>query len=149
MTAGYLVFLLSGWLFGVPLGGALEIIPRRRSRRVPLAYSYVQGLIDYRGTIYPVFNLAQRLSLKVRDRIGFSAEEEQGGPEESMLLLEVSKNPFAIEVDRVSRMTKFDALAPSPAEAAGVDVQYIKGLAYEQNDEIIILDFERLFFHGS
>ncbi len=149
MTAAYLVFILSGWLFGVPLGGALEIIPRRRSRRVPLAYSYVQGLINYRGTIYPVFNVVERLNLKVRERVGFLADGEQGEPEESMLLLEVNKNPFAIEVDRVSRMMKFDVLAPPPAEAADVDVQYIKGLAYEGNEEIIILDFERLFFHGS
>ena len=55
--------MLSGRLFGVKLDGAIEILPWRPSRRVPLSYSYVEGLLDYRGIVYPVFNLAQRLGM--------------------------------------------------------------------------------------
>ena len=51
MTAGYLLFLLSGRIFGAELKGAVEIMPWRPGRRVPLSYSYIEGLIDYRGVI--------------------------------------------------------------------------------------------------
>jgi chemotaxis signal transduction protein len=73
MTSSYLVFLLSGKLFGVRLIGALEILPWRRSRVVPLSYDHVEGLIDYRGTIYPVFNLGRQLGVSKTGPIGFTA----------------------------------------------------------------------------
>lgn len=79
MTSSYLLFALSEQLFGVQLVGAIEILPWRESRRVPLAYSYLEGLLDYRGTIYPVYNLAERLGIGKPGPIGFTAEEKTGG----------------------------------------------------------------------
>ena len=150
MTAGYLVFSLSGRVFGVLLEGALEIIPWRRSRPVPLAYSYVRGLIDYRGKLYPVFDLTQRLELKPSEPMGFVAEAPAPSTHgESILLLEVNKNPFGIEVDAVKGMAKIEEVAPPPAESRDVSVQFIKGICYDNNEEVVLLDFERLFFHGS
>jgi chemotaxis signal transduction protein len=149
MTGGYLVFHLMERLFGVKLAGALEIMPWRQGRRVPLAYSYVEGLIDYRRTIYPVFNLAQRLALKGRGPIGFTADETPSPLSgRSIVLLEESKRPFGISVDRIVKMTNIQELTPAPPEARDPDASLIKGLAYENNQEIVILDFERLFFHG-
>ena len=58
----------------------------------------------------------------------------------------------AIEAAAMHRMlcNRFaQFLVQAPAGTAGVDVEYIKALAYDQNEEIIILDFERLFFNGS
>jgi hypothetical protein len=47
------------------------------------------------------------------------------------------------------KMTNIQELTPAPPEARDPDASLIKGLAYENNQEIVILDFERLFFHGS
>lgn len=151
MTGGYLLFLLSGRAFGARLAGAVEIVPWRRSRRVPMAYSYVEGLMDYRGTVYPIFNLARRLGLKAPGPIGFTAEEEEepSPTRQSIILLEVKGNPFGIAVDSVVKMTRSDELAPAPAQVQGIDAVYIQGLAYLDGQEVIILDFERLLFHGS
>jgi len=148
MTTNYLLFSLSGRLFGVKLAGAIEILPWRPSRRVPLSYSYVEGLIDYRGTVYPVFNLSQRLGLSMGP-IGFIAEEKaQTGGGRSIILLEENKMLFGITVDNVVKMAKIDELSPVPQQTRGLDPQYIKGIAYDNNQEIIILDFERLLFHA-
>jgi purine-binding chemotaxis protein CheW len=149
MTAGYLLFLLSGRIFGAELRGAVEIMPWRQGRRVPLSYSYVEGLIDYRGVIYPVFNLFQLLSLKPLEPIGFIAEgPAQPAAPQSIILLEESKMLFGITVDNVVKMAKIDELSPVPQQTRGLDPQYIKGIAYDNNQEIIILDFERLLFHA-
>jgi chemotaxis signal transduction protein len=149
MTTDYLLFQLCGRVFGVRLAGAVEIVPWRHGRRVPLAYSYVEGLMEYRGAIYPVFNVAQRLGLKPPGPIGFTAEAEAIRPnQQSIILLDLDKRPLGITVDNVLKMNRFDELAPASAQTQGVDARFVQGLAYLDGREIIILDFERLFFDG-
>jgi purine-binding chemotaxis protein CheW len=149
MTSSYLIFLLSGRLFGVRLIGAIEILPWRRSRPVPLSYSYVEGLIDYRGTIYPVFNLTQRLGVSKPEPIGFIAEpKERTTAGQSIILLEENGVPFGIIVDSVAKMTKLEEPASVPAKTTGIDPHYVKGTVYDDDQEIMILDFERLLHAG-
>ena len=100
MINSYLVFLLSGRLFGVKLLGAIEILPWRRSRPVPLSYSFVEGLIDYRGVIYPIFNLGRQLGMGGPGPVAFPARETA----RSIILLEENKAPFGIIVDSVVKM---------------------------------------------
>jgi purine-binding chemotaxis protein CheW len=145
MTSGYLVFDLSGRFFGVRLTGAIEILPWRRSRPVPLAYSYVEGLIDYRGTIYPVFDLARRLGINGPGPTGFLAEEkDRSGPGRSIILLEENSVPFGIVVDSVAKMIKFKEPTRTTPMTQGIEQKYIRGSVFEEDQEIMILDFERL-----
>jgi purine-binding chemotaxis protein CheW len=149
MTSSYLIFLLAGRPFGVKLLGALEILPWRASRSVPLSYSYVEGLLDYRGAVYPVFNPAQRLGVSAPGPIGFTAEEKaRAGAGKSILLLQVNEESFGIIVDSVVKMTKLEEIAPTPEKTQGIDPKYIKGVVYEEDQEILIFDFERLFHAG-
>lgn len=151
MISSYLVFRLSGQLFGVKLHGAIEILPWRGSRHVPLSYSYVEGLIDYRGTIYPVFNLVKRLGMSSPGQIGFTAEQQaQADAGQSIILLEGNKTFFGIIVDTVVKMAKLadpdpDGILEMPQ---GIDAKYVTGIANEDDQEILILDFERLLHAG-
>jgi purine-binding chemotaxis protein CheW len=144
MISSYLIFHVAGRLFGAKLLGAIEILPWRGSRFVPLSYSYVEGLIDYRGVIYPVFNLAQQLGLSMPGPIGFTAEKKQAEGR-NIILLEENKVPFGIIVDGVAKMAKLEDATLAPGKAQGIDPAYVKGIAYEDDQEIMILDFERLF----
>ncbi len=145
MTSSYLLFLLTGRLFGVRLVGAIEILPWRPCRRVPMSYSYVEGILDYRGTIYPVYSLVHRLKLKTGP-IGFTAEQQEADNKGmSIILLEENKMPFGIVVDSVVKMTKHEE-QPAPREKVqGIDLQFVKGYIYDEDRQIMILDFERLF----
>ncbi len=140
MTSSYLLFLLSNRLFGVRLAGAIEILPWRACRSVPLSYSYVEGLLDYRGVIYPVYNLVQRL--------GIGAQAAQETPGRSIILLEEKNKPFGIVVDSVVKMTKLEEQAAAPQKVEGVDARYVRGIVTEDSREAMILDFERLFHAG-
>ncbi len=144
MINSYLVFLLSGRLFGVKLLGAIEILPWRRSRPVPLSYSFVEGLIDYRGVIYPLFNLGRRLGMSGPGPVAFPAGETT----QSIILLEENKAPFGIIVDSVVKMAKLEAPSAVPKKIQGVEMNYIQGIVYEDDQEILILDFERLLHAG-
>lgn len=149
MTAGYLLFALSERIFGAELTGAVEILSWRPSRKVPLSYSYVEGLIDYRGGIYPVFNLRQRLGLGRQGPIGFTAEAPPAErKEQSIILLSEKKHTFGISVDSALKMAVVEVVPAASLRTQGLDVKYIRGVAYEDEREIIILDFERLFLNG-
>lgn len=145
MKSSYLLFLLAERLFGVRLTGAIEILPWRPCRTVPLSYSYVEGLLDYRGIIYPVHNLAQRLGLGRPGPIGFTAgQAKPAAGEQSIILLEENSMPFGIVVDSIKRMMSLDEPAAAPEKVRGVDPKYVKGFSYQEGQEIMILDFERL-----
>jgi len=149
MRNSYLLFLLSERIFGVKLVGAIEILPWRQPRPVPLSYSYVEGLLDYRGTLYPVHNLAQRLGLGRPGPIGFTAEQQAPARTgQSIILLEENKVPFGIVVDSVVRMTSLEDPVPAPNKVRGIDPKYVKGFVYEEDQEIMVLDFERLLNAG-
>lgn len=150
MTHSYLIFLLSGRLFGARLSGAIEILPWRRSRPVPLSYSYVEGLIDYRGVVYPVFNLAQWLGMsKPGGPIGFTAEEiDRSEVSRSIILLEESDIPFGIIVDSVVKMAKLEDPTRVPEKSREIETKFMKGIVVEDEQDIVILDFERLLHAG-
>ena len=150
MTSNYLLFQIAERLFGVKLQGAIEIMGWRRSRPVPLAYSYIEGVIDYRGTIYPVFHLAQLLDVSRPSPIGFAASSGDEHPKgQSIILLQEGDRPFGITVDSVVKMAKLEDPTEPPAEIKGIDPKLVKGVRTDNDDqEIILLNFERLFHAG-
>lgn len=148
-TNSYLLFLLSERLFGVRLIGAIEILSWQPARQVPLSYSFVEGLLEYRGAIYPVYNLAQRLGLAKPAPPGFTAEQQQAeGKGHSIILLEENKIPFGIRVDVVVKMSKLEEQPAGPEKVHRIDQKFVKGVVYEEDREALILDFERLFHAG-
>lgn len=149
MMQNFLLFSIGERLFGVRLQGAVEIVPWQRPRQVPLSYSYVEGVRDYRGTIYPVFNLGQLLGLPRTGPIGFTAPEEQTGKNGgSIILLREGDRPFGITVDAVVKMASLDDAPDEKISVKGIDTQLVKGVRYEDDQEIILLSFERLFYAG-
>ena len=146
MIHSYLVFLLSGRLFGVRLLGAIEILPWRRSRSVPLSYPSLEGLIDYRGAIYPIFNIGRRLGMNgPGPTVGAPAQAETA---QSIILLEENKMLFGITVDSVVKMAKLEEPSAPPEKVQGVEMKYIQGVVYEDDQKILLVDFERLLHAG-
>ena len=60
-TARTLLFSVAGKVYGCDIEAVREIIPYRRATRLPGAPSFVQGLINLRGTIVTVLDLGTRL----------------------------------------------------------------------------------------
>jgi purine-binding chemotaxis protein CheW len=149
MTSNYLLFRIAERLFGVKLQGAIEILGWRRSRPVPLAYSYIEGVMEYRGTVYPVFHLAQLLDVSRPGPIGFiaatGAEQPKG---ESIILLQEGDRPYGITVDSVVKMARLEDPTDLPAEIKGINPKLVKGIRMDDDQEIILLSFERLFHAG-
>lgn len=148
MTSNYLLFRLGERLFGTRMLGALEILPWRRSRHVPLAYSYVEGIMEYRGTVFPVFRLALLLGLSQPGPIGFAVPEEDRTEGRSIILLQERSLSFGITVDAVVKMSPLEDPQEHPPEVKGINPKLVSGVRNEDDQEIILLNFERLFNAG-
>jgi len=62
LTGQVVLCRVAGRVVGVELGTVREIIPARRPTRLPGAGTYVAGLVNVRGTIVTVIDLAARLA---------------------------------------------------------------------------------------
>jgi len=148
MMNNYLLFRLGERLFGVKMQGAIEIIPWRRARPVPLAYSYVEGVMDYRGAIYPVFHLAQLVGLSTPGPIGFTAPDQEAPKGKSIILLQEGNHPFGVTVDMVVKMSRLEDPEGNAPEVKGINPQLVRGARFDDDQGIILLSFERLFHAG-
>jgi chemotaxis signal transduction protein len=142
MMQNFLVFRIGERLFGVRLQGAVEIVSWERPRRVPLSYSYVEGVRDYRGIV-------RLLGLSRPGPIGFTASDgKAGGNDRSVILLREGDWPFGIIVDAVVKMANLDDAVDDTIDVEGMGAQLVRGVRYEDDQEIILLSFERLFYAG-
>ena len=104
-------------------------------------------LVDCRGTIYPVFNLSQWLGLSRPKSFGFiAAEEKQIGSGQSISLLEERHMPLGMIVGGVARMAMLEESLTVPGKGDRVESRHVKGIVVEDDQKIMILDFERLFY---
>lgn len=150
MMTSYLLFLLGERRFGIRLSGAKEIFAWRRPRPVPLAFTYVEGLIDYRGTIYPIFNLEQRIGLKRQAPIGFTAHEAPAAAhkDKSIILFEENNVRFGIVVDSVLKMASIEEPREPLKKVLDLDPRYARGVVKADDHDVVLLDLERMTHAG-
>jgi purine-binding chemotaxis protein CheW len=89
-----LLFAAGGRTYGSDIGVIREIVPFRRCTRLPGAPPYVCGLINLRGTLVTVVDLAARLA---GDAAGNAASRTSG----SVVLVEYGAKVVGLAVDQV------------------------------------------------
>jgi purine-binding chemotaxis protein CheW len=125
---------LGDTLFGVPITHILEIVGNARPQPVPLAPSYVGGLVHYRGDVLTTVSLRQLL--------GLSPKEGR----QDILVLECSGGCFGLLVDSVSEVLTVSSAdyEPNPS-ILDERRRALFGGAYKlQNSLLVMLDPERL-----
>ncbi len=84
-----------------------------------------------------------------RFKEGFTAPDgDAGGNNGSIDLLCEGDWPFGIGADAVVKMAKCDNATDEKVDVRGIDVQFVRGVRYEEDQEIILLNCERLFYAG-
>jgi len=121
-------------LFGVPIKHILEIVGSARPQPVPLAPSFVGGLIHYRGDVLTTVSLRHLLGLPPRD-----------GPQD-ILVLESPGGCFGLLVDSVGEVLAVSSAdhEPNPSILDERRRALFAG-AYKLKDGLLVrLDPERL-----
>jgi len=121
-------------LFGIPISHILEIVGSARPQRVPLAPSFVGGLVHYRGDVLTTVSLRQLLDLPPREG------------SQDLLVVESSGGCFGLLVDTVGEVLQVSS-ADFEANPSTVNERrraLIAGAYKLKGGLMIMLDPERL-----
>ncbi len=138
----YLSFELQETTYAVPLSAVLEILRARPLVEIPRAQGALLGVVDLRGSVTPVYDLAFGLVLRRQLRKVAGPEEEcERVPREARILVaRTAKGPAGLWVDRVRDVVR---LLPSAVEAVAGDGPVV-GRALVAQKPLVLLELERV-----
>lgn len=130
------VFQLGAELYGVEISRVHEIIRLQPVTRMPRSPTFVEGVINLRGRVISVVNL--------RRRFGLSAAEHTRASR--IVVVDINDQVIGMVVDGVSEVLRVNTATiepPSPA-VAGIDSEYLEGIAKLPERLVILLDLDRV-----
>src|SRR5438309_3730576 len=130
------VFQLGAELYGVEISRVHEIIRLQAVTRVPRSPAFVEGVINLRGKVIPVVDLRRRFGLPTADHTRASR----------IVVVEIGDQVVGIIVDGVSEVLRVSSVIvepPSPV-VAGIDSEYLHGIAKLPERLVILLDLDRI-----
>ena len=130
------VFQLGAEFYGVEIARVHEIIRLQAVTRVPRAPAFVEGVINLRGKVIPVVDLRRRFGLPTADHTRASR----------IVVVELGDQVVGVVVDGVSEVLRVNGATvepPSPV-VAGIDSEYIHGIAKLEDRLVILLDLDRV-----
>lgn len=130
------VFQLGAELYGVEIARVHEIIRLQSVTKVPRAPSFVEGVINLRGKVIPVVDLRRRFGLPTAEHTRASR----------IVVVEIGDQVVGIVVDGVSEVLRVNTATvepPSPV-VAGIDSEYLHGIAKLADRLVILLDLDRI-----
>ena len=140
LRSQYLSFALGGEEFAVDILRVREIIEYGPLTRVPAMPASVRGVINLRGRVVPVVDLAARFGLREREITRRSC----------IVMLELTVEDAAVVVgviaDAVSQVLDLAAteIEPAPSFGTSVDTRFILGMAEAGSRFVILLDIDRV-----
>jgi len=133
----YLTFMLGGEVYAIGILNIKEIIDYGHLTDVPMAPSFVRGVINLRGSVVPVIDLLARFgkgNTEIAKRTGIVIVETQVESEDA------SRQDIGVMVDAVNEVVDInqDDIEPPPSFGMGIRPDFINGMA-KRNDRFVIL----------
>jgi purine-binding chemotaxis protein CheW len=138
--AQYLGFSLAGEMYAIELLRIREIIEHVPITRVPGMPPAVLGVINLRGRVVPVVDLAVKMGLGPRPITRWTC----------FVIVEVmvdgERTALGLLADSVSEVLDLgpDDIEPPPAFGTRTPVHYLRGLGRQEQRFILLLDLDRL-----
>ncbi len=138
-----LTFQLGGEPFAIDIRAIREIIEFGVLTEVPLMPEFIRGVLNLRGAVVPVIDLAARFG-RGRSATGHRAciviIEVPSGEDDGELQV------LGVVVDAVSEVidVAVDAIQPAPAFGAGIRADFIRGMVQLSDRFVIILEVGRV-----
>ena len=136
----YLTFVIRGEEHGVPILQVREIIELERVTHVPGTPPWVRGVINLRGAILPVIDLAAK----------FGHEPSPVTKTTCTVVVETSLRGELITIgvmaDAVSEVLDLapEQIEPAPSFGTHVRVDYLLGMGKVDRKLVLLLDLDRL-----
>lgn len=136
----YLTFQLAGEMFAVGILNVKEIIEYGMVTEIPMTPSFIRGVINLRGAVVPVIDLAAR----------FGSAPCQITRRSCIVIMEMEeldqRQDIGIVVDAVSEVLEIPAgeIEPPPAFGAKIRTDFIAGMGKVNGKFVIILNAGRV-----
>jgi purine-binding chemotaxis protein CheW len=163
----YLRFTLNDELYALNIFHITELLEHRQLTAVPMMPEFIRGVINLRGKVVPVIDLAIRFGrgvttiarrtsiiiVRIHNPATVGADglstPAGGGPAPDggdPPGADAGTQDIGILVDAVNKVVRLtpDEIEPAPAFGAGIRADYISGMAKRDHDFVIILDIERV-----
>ena len=137
----YLTFALGGEMFAVGILNVKEIIEYGKLTGIPMMPTFIRGVINLRGSVVPVIDLAAR----------FGGEPSAPGKRSCVVIVEVASDDGAhhdigILVDAVSEVLDIPGseIEPPPSFGAKIRADFIFGMGKVAGEFVIILNIDKV-----
>ncbi len=127
------LFSLGSEEYAISITQVKEIIQYKGATKIPSTPEYMEGVINLRGKVIPVIDLALRLDLATA-----KADDKRA------LIIETTGREIGLMVDEVTEVIKIQDSAIEPAPT-GTGSGYIRGIGKDENRLLILLDVDKLF----
>lgn len=131
-----ITFEVAGQIFALDIMAIREIRAWTPVTPMPRVPSYVAGVVNLRGTVLPVIDLAGRL--------GWAATEAT--PRHAIIVCQVNGQSQGLIVDSVSDIVALDTdnLQPPPTTGQEEVTPFLEGLAAIEDRMVMVLDLQAL-----
>ncbi|MCM8623526.1 MAG: chemotaxis protein CheW [Candidatus Accumulibacter sp.] len=132
----YLTFLLGGEMFAVGILNVKEIIEYGHLTEIPMMPAFIRGVINLRGAVVPVIDLAAR----------FGKTQSLIGKRSCIVIVEIRENDLrhdiGLLVDAVSEVIEIPAsdIEPPPSFGARIRADFIQGMGKVAGKFVILLN---------
>jgi purine-binding chemotaxis protein CheW len=136
----YLSFLLSEEVYGIDILTIKEIIEYANVCKVPMVSDHIRGVINLRGNVVPVIDLAKRLG----------CEASPITKRTCIVMLEIISEGETIDigivVDAVNEVLEIpqDEIETTPSFGVNIKPQFIYGMGRVLDNFIVLLDLPRV-----
>src|SRR5215208_5122775 len=140
MAPQYLSFTISGTDYGLPILAVKEILQHEETTSVPGAPASIRGVINVRGQVVPVLDLA----------VKFGRGETVPSKRTCILVVEASTGSERITVgvlaDAVNEVLDLPAneIEPPPSFGTNVRIDYLTGMGKVGKGFVLLLDVDRV-----
>lgn len=136
-----LTFYLCGNLLGIDVTLVKEINRNVCYTAVPGSKKHIAGLLNMRGQVVTLFDLAEFLTLK-KDNLQYSNTR-------TCIILKTPRDPdqVGILIDRPGDVIDIDTAEcePPPANVGGVENEFISSVVKLKSELLIIIDPQKVF----
>ena len=133
----FVTFTLAGEEYGVNIERVLEFIGYRPLTRIPNVPDFIQGMLNLRGSVVPVFDLRQKFGMPPKKYDKYTV----------IIITEIGSRIMGAIVDAVSDVVTLSSadIQDAPTLSSSIRTDFIRGMASRDDKFLILLDIERIF----
>jgi len=134
-TIPFVTFYLGDFLFGIPAERIMEINKDMEITPVPLAKDYVIGIMNLRGQIVTIIDLAKKIGIAEKPNYTIN-----------LIVKTQEEAPVSFVVEKIGDILEIpvDKIENPPDKLEGISKEFIKNVYQLPDKLLLILDVDRI-----